>query len=319
MMVCCVAAVLAGWPVCGQAPVVKASIDSAQILIGEQTRLRLEIAADRGASLQLPPATDTLMLGVEVLAMTPPDTTDLGNDRMRIRYDYLITSFDSALYLLPPFRIIAGVDTVYSNQVALKVSSMPVDTESGNFYDIRDVWKPAFVLADYAVVFYWIFVACVLILILLYVIFRRRKQKPVMMSFGKEEKMVLPPHIRAIQALDAAKSEKLWQRGKDKEYHSKLSDIIRTYIDEQFGFHAMEMTSSQILQAVKGISEVDPVFAPLKQLLLLSDLAKFAKYQPQPDENEQSLMHAYLFVNSTTPVQTTEEIGESKDEKNRSL
>jgi hypothetical protein len=317
-MTACAAAALMALSAHAQAPVMKASIDSAQIYIGEQTRIHLEIAADRHAALQLPFVVDTLMRGVEVLHITQPDTTELGNDRIQIRYDYLITSFDSALYLLPPFRMIAGIDTIESNQVALKVSSLPVDTESGNFYDIKEVWKPAFVLADYAMLFYWIFVVCILILIALYLIFRRRKQKSLL-PLAKEEKNRLPPHIRAIQALDAVKSEKLWQRGKDKEYHSRLSDIIRTYIDEQFGFHAMEMTSSQILQAVKGISVVDPVFAPLKQLLLLSDLAKFAKYQPQPDENEQSLMHAYLFVNSTTPVQTTEEIGESKDEKNRSL
>jgi hypothetical protein len=294
-----------------QTSVIKVSIDSAQILIGEQTRLHLEIAADKEASLQLPFVTDTLMQGVEVLNISALDTTDLGNNRMRIQYDYLITSFDSALYMLPPFKIMVGVDTFYSNQVALKVSTLPVDAESGNFYDIKDVWKPALVLADYAVVFYSIFVGCILVLLLLYIIFRKKKNKPIL-PFRREEKVVLPPHVRAIQALDLVKGEKLWQQGKEKEYHSKLSDIIRNYIDERFGIGALEMTSGQILQAVQGVSDVDPVFAQLKQMLFMSDLAKFAKYHPLPDENELSLMHAYLFVNSTTPVQITEEKGEEE-------
>ncbi|MDR2804616.1 MAG: hypothetical protein LBB85_03090, partial [Dysgonamonadaceae bacterium] len=288
------------------------SIDSAQILIGEQTRLHLEIAVNKTASLQLPFITDTLTQGIEVVDITPLDTIDLGNNRMRIQYDYLITSFDSALYMLPPFKIIAGIDTFYSNRVALKVSTLPVDTESGNFYDIKDVWKPPFVLADYATIFYLIFAACVLILLILYIIFRRKKHRPIL-PFKKEEKIVLPPHVRAIQALDAIKSEKLWQQGKDKEYHSKLSDILRRYIDERFGINAMEMTSGQILQTIQGVNEVDLVFNSLKQTLLLSDLAKFAKYHPLPDENELSLMHAYLFVNSTIPVQAAEE-PEKKEE-----
>ena len=288
-----------------QQPVVNASMDTAQILIGEQTRVYLEIAADKNSLLQLPFITDELTQGVEVLAISPMDTIDLGNNRMQIRYEYLITSFDSALYLLPPFQVIVGIDTFYSNQLALKVSTLPVDTESGNFYDIKDIWKPPFVLSDYAAVFWIIFGICILILLILYLIFRKKKKLPWLPILKDEPQ--LPPHIRALQALDIIKSQKLWRQGKDKEYHSQLTDVIRKYIDERFGINAMEMTSSQILQTIHDEREVDPVFQKLKQLLLLADLAKFAKYHPLPDENEVSLMHAYLFVNSTTPVQIPEE------------
>jgi len=294
-----------------QQTVIKASVDSAQIRIGEQTRLRLEIASNKDCLLQLPFITDTLMRGVEVLEVSKLDTIDLGNNRMQIRYDYLITSFDSALYMLPPFKVIAGVDTFYSNQLALKVSTLQVDTESGNFYDIKDIWKPAFVLADYAAVFWIILVVCILILVIMYLISRKKKKLPWLPALKDEPQ--LPPHVRALQALDNIKSEKLWQQGKDKEYHSRLTDVIRNYIDERFGINAMEMTSGQILQMIQGRSEVDPVFQRLKQLLLLADLAKFAKYHPLPDENELSLMNAYMFVNNTVPVQIPEEKEEETD------
>ena len=150
----------------------------------------------------------------------------------------------------------------------------------------------------------------VLILLIICLFLRGKKQK--LLSFRKEEKPLLPPHVRAIQELDAIKNEKLWQRGKYKEYHSQLTDVIRNYIDERFHIYAMEMTSGQILLAIQGISEADAVYSPLKQQLLLSDLVKFAKYHPLPDENELSLMNAYLFVNITTPVQVVEE-KENKD------
>ena len=289
-----------------QQPVIKASMDSAQIRIGEQTRLRLEIAADKNSALQLPILSDTLMRGVELLAISPLDTIDLGNNRMQIRYDYLITSFDSALYMLPPFKVIAGMDTFYSNQLALKVSTLPVDTESGGFYDIKDIWKPAFVLSDYIFVLWIILGISLLALLLLYLIFRKKKELP-WLPLLKTEKPLLPPHVRALQALDNIKNERLWQQGKDKEYHSQLTEVIRTYIDERFGINAMEMTSGEILQMIQEMSEADPVFTQLKQMLLLSDLAKFAKYHPLPDENELSLIYAYLFVNSTMPVQAPEE------------
>ena len=76
------------------------------------------------------------------------------------------------------------------------------------------------------------------------------------------------------------------------------------------------MTSEEILAALRGVNEVDLVHKNLKQMLLLADLVKFAKYHPLPDENELSLMNAYLFVNETIPVEAPEEQeSETKEEK----
>jgi hypothetical protein len=246
------------------------------------------------------------------LEISTPDTLDIGNNRIQIKYDYLITSFDSAAYLIPPFKLIAGVDTFYSNEPALKVSTLQVDTQSGNYYDIKDVMNPSLVLADYVHILYYILAVCILILLVFYIIFGKKKQQPVF-SFKKEEKIKLPPHTRAIQALDEIKNQKLWQQGKEKEYHSCVSDIIRKYIEERFYVFAMEMTSNEILQKMKGISETDFVYDNMKQILLLADLVKFAKYRPLPEENELSIMNAYLFVNSTTPVLGIEDNERNED------
>jgi hypothetical protein len=304
---------LMGVHLLAQQPVITASLDSTQLLIGEQTLLHLEIAADKGSQLQLPYIQDTLMRGVEVLDISKPDTTDIGNNRIQIKYDYLITSYDSALYLLPPFQLIAGTDTFYSNELALKVSTLPVDTESGKYYDIKDVMRPQWVLSDYVAIMFYILAFCILILVIVYIIFRKKRQKPVF-PFKKEDKIILPPHVRAIRALDEIKAQKLWQQGKDKNYHSQISDVIREYIEERFFVYAMEMTSGQILQRVRGISDADFVFDNLKQILLSADLVKFAKYHPLPEENELSMMNAYLFVSSTTPVRANE--GNKENEKN---
>ena len=298
----------------GQQPVIVASLDSTQLLIGQQTLLHLEIAADKGSDIQLPLIPDTLVRGVEVLNISQPDTTDIGNNRVKIKYDYLVTSFDSALYLIPPFKLVVAQDTFFSNELALKVSTLPVDTESKNIYDIKDVVKPKFVLADYIHILFFILLACILILLIVYVIFRRKKQKPLL-PFKKEEKVILPPHIVAIQVLDAIKSQKLWQNGSEKEYHSQISDVIRQYIEGRFDIYAMEMTSNQILQRMRGVSDADYVYDKLKQILLLADLVKFAKYHPLPEENELSIMNAYLFVNETKKEEIVKNEGNENNEK----
>ena len=291
--------------------VVKATIDSTHILIGQQTKIHLEIAADKNLPLQIPLITDTLMKGVEVLEISKIDTFDIGNDRMQLKYDYLITSFDSALYLLPSFEVVSGIDTAFSAELALKVSTIPVDTESEEFYDIKDIRKPPFVLMDYLTVILLIIAILVLAALIGFIIYRLINKKSLV-PFKKEEPYV-PPHIRAILRLDAIKLEKLWQMGKIKEYHSEITDTLRKYIEERFGVGAMEMTSGEILAGVKKHSDADAAYDNLKQILILADFVKFAKYRALPDENELSMMNAYLFVNNTKIEELAEETNETNE------
>jgi len=294
--------------------VVKATIDSTNILIGQQTKIRLEIAADKNQPLQIPLISDTLMAGVEVLDISKIDTADIGNNRLRIKYDYLITAFDSALYLLPPFKVIAGADTAYSAELALKVSTIPVDTKSGQFYDIKDIRKSPFVLMDYLPGILLILAILALVALAGFIIYRLINKKSLV-PFKKEEPYV-PPHIRALRKLEAIKAEKLWQAGKIKEYHSEITDTLRKYMEERFGIGAMEMTSGEILDDIKKYSETDSAYDNLKQILILADFVKFAKYRALPDENELSMMNARLFVDNTKKEEVPEEIKQKRETNN---
>ena len=120
---------LSGGKAYAQQTLVDVRVDSAAILIGEQTVLHLTVTADKDKAVQLVIPRDTLMAGVEVLEIPKADSTLIENDRLLIEQDLLVTSFDSSLYLLPPFMVIDGADTVYSNQVALKVSTVPVNAD----------------------------------------------------------------------------------------------------------------------------------------------------------------------------------------------
>lgn len=285
-----------------QQAVVKATIDSTAIMIGEQTLIRMEVAGDKNKLLQLPvySASDTIITGIEVLEMSKPDTSDLGNNRIQIKQNYLVTSFDSALYLIPPFRIISGEDTAYSNTLGLKVIAPQVDTVSAKFLPIKDVITPKFVLTDFLPDYwYWWLAGLLLVAAVIFILIRLYSKKSLI-PFQKEE-IQLPPHVKAINGLDDIKAQKLWQQGRIKEYHSSITDTLRIYIEERFNTPAMEMTSGEILGKIRRINETDSVYENLKQILQLADFVKFAKYQPLPDENELSLMNAYLFVNQTKP------------------
>lgn len=281
-----------------QGPLIDVAIDSAAILIGEQTTLHLTVTTDKDRPVQIVIPNDTLMAGVEVLNLSKPDSSEIENDKLVIKQDVLITSFDSALYLLPPLKVIDGVDTVYSDQVALKVTSIPVNADKPEeFFDIKSVWKPPFVWADYYPIIYGILLALLLVCVIAYIVKRIRARKSLI-PFKKPEPK-LPPHEQAIKELDEIKQQKLWQQGRSKEYYTLITETLRKYIVERFGINAMEMTSGEILDLIKKNTEAQSVYDNLRQILRLADFVKFAKMNPLPDENDLSLMNAYLFVNQT--------------------
>lgn len=82
-----------------------------------------------------------------------------------------------------------------------------------------------------------------------------------------------------------------------------ITDTLRKYIEERFGIAAMEMTSGEILDRIRKEQDADSVSDSLTQILRLADFVKFAKMHPLPDENELSLMNAYLFVNQTKRIE----------------
>lgn len=301
-----------------QQTLIDVSLDSAAILIGEQTTLRLTVTADRDRPVRIVLPGDTIMQGVEVLAISKPDSSVIENDRLLIKQDILITSFDSLLYLLPPVQVIDGTDTISSNQVALKVSTLPVDTDNPEqFYDIKAVWKPLFVLADYYPLIFGVLLGLFLICVIGYLNQRLRNRKSLL-PFKKEEPK-LHPHLQAIRELDGIKQQKLWQQGRNKEFYTLVTETLRRYMFERFSVNAMEMTSGEILDFIKKQTEADSAYDNLKQILQLSDLVKFAKMHPLPDENDLSMMNAYLFVNQTRIEEVTQPDGKPEEDSEDGL
>lgn len=280
-----------------------ARLDSTQIKIGEQTSLCLNITLNKKKKIKLPMFQDTLVKGLEILNISKLDTTNIGNNCIQIKYNYLITAFEAATYVIHPIRLIIENDTFYSKKLLLKVSTLKVDTITNKFYDIKNIFSPKFIFIDYINILFYILSLCILILVI-HILTKKKKQK--LNPFFKQEKKMILPHIHAIQSLNKIKEQKLWQQGKNKEYYSQISDIIRNYINERFYINAMEMTSELILQNLKNIPEVEVVFNNLKQLLLLADLVKFAKFHPLADENKISIANAYLFVKTTIPIDKKE-------------
>jgi hypothetical protein len=220
----------------------------------------------------------------------------------------VITCFDSGRHVLPPIRFpfVAGerADTIATRPLYLDVLTMPLDSTQ-NFADIKPVYGMPIGWDD---VWPWLLVAGLLLLVSaaagfgVYAFIRRRNNKPVFGASRPKE----PPHATALRELDRLRGEKLWQSGRVKEYYTRLSDIVRTYVEGRFGVPAMEMTRDEILAGLRSAGfEDNNLVDRLWNLFSLSDMVKFAKAEPPANENETSLLDSYLFVNNTkieTPV-----------------
>ena len=281
---------------------VEARIDSLQILIGEQAKIALEVAMDSKQQAIFPQFTDTLVRGVEVIETLKPDTQYL-NDRQRllIKQEYIITSFDSALYYIPPFAVTVDDREYKSRALALKVYSVPVDTLHPElFFGQKAIMKPAFAWEDWGGLIALSFIAIPLLIVLIYLIIRLRDNKPIIRKVKVEPK--IPPHILAMKEIERVKGEKVWQKGDLKVYYTELTDIIRNYIKDRFGFNAMEMTSGEITDKLLEINEKEDI-SDLNYLFQTADLVKFAKHNPLINENDANLISAIEFINETKPLE----------------
>lgn len=310
-----------------QKSTVRVTVQPSDILIGEQAIVNLEVIAPKGRNILFPVYSDTLVTGVEVLMMLPPDT--LMTEVMTISQKYLITSFDSTLYHIPYMPVIDGNDTIRSNDFGLKVSSPilsettaayldklnkhetdSIDFEQLGISDIKPIQDPPFVWQDYIMYILIPLLILVLMVILgfiLYLILNKKKK-----GYYFKPQVILPPHVVALKELDELKAAKIWQKGQEKLYYTKLTDVLREYIDRRFGIDAPEMTSDEILSAIKKAAGTESVTENLKQILYTADLVKFAKYIPLQDESDLSIMNAYLFVNQTKMEEEAKPEGNSQ-------
>ena len=284
---------------------VDARLDSVSMMIGHQNRFYLEIFAPEAARVDVPVCLDdTLVTGVYILKRSPLDSTDIDNARKKLSLEYLLTSFDEGLYYIPPVDVTIDGEVYESNYLTLRVSTYEVDTTSMAIFDIKPVEKAPFVIWDYVAPVGFSLTGLARVLAGLF-FWRRFRNKPEETETVDPETL-LPPHVAALQALEVIREEKIWTQGRYKEFYTQLTDVMRKYISRRFEVSAMEMTTTEIMTALKNAPWAKGVLKQLQEMLELADFVKFAKLNPLPEENARSMASAYEFVNETKEEEKAE-------------
>ena len=310
-------------PLRGQEISVSAAFDTTRIFIGDQTGFSVAIDQPADIRLTIPLFKDTLAKNIEILNGPVVDTLKTGDKRIRITEKYLVTSFDSGFYNIDPvYAEIAdskGLKRFYSDYSILEVVRVrltPPDTAS-KIFDITSPYRAPLTLGE---ILPWILVlilAAAVIWSLIRVVRKLKKARKEVVIPA----IIEPAHIIAFRDLEKLKNEKLWQSGETKKYYTRLTEIIRQYLGNRFMVYSMEMTTSETLEAlVKTGFKKDESYSKLRSVLTGADLVKFAKYKPDPVENESAFSSSWDFVLATKAaemIETKDEVKEKPGGENR--
>jgi hypothetical protein len=188
---------------------------------------------------------------------------------------------------------------IYTEAIRIEVQTIPVDTTKA-YKDIRPLEPAPFDP-------YWLMLGGLILLLLavitalvVWYIRRRRRRKLVPVDAPV---IIIPPHVEALKALENLEQEKVWQDGRMKEYYTRLTDIVRTYIEKRWLVNALELTSDELLVHGFTLQLDQETRECLERVVKLADLVKFARMTPLGSDCESSMHLSRRFVERTAMVE----------------
>lgn len=287
---------------------VSAAFDTTSIFIGDQIKFAIVIDQPAGLSLSIPDFKDTLIKHIDILSGPKIDSIRNQKGIIRIRKEYLVTSFDSGRYQVPPvfaeLKTAEGLKRFYSDYTYLDVQRTnvaPADT-TAKIFDIIEPYKAPITFGE---VFSWILAillaaAVIYFAVKLFKRFRKRDNTPEVIIIPD------PAHVIAFRELEKLREEKLWQKGEIKQYYTRLTEILRQYLENRYKVYSLELTTDETLDAlIRTGFRKDEKYARLKAVLSGADMVKFAKHNPEPSENDSYYQDAWNFVEETRLIENT--------------
>ncbi len=224
--------------------------------------------------------------------------------------DVKVQCWMSGVYIMPPLSIATADTTIVVDymptplQVEIPDQLTTAQDSTQTIAPIKDIIREGRTVED----FYWlIFGMIALSLLLLAFVLYRKYGNKTDQEAAEPEQPTLPAHIIAQQALQQLKSEELWQQNKIKEYQSRLTYVIREYLENRYGIKALESTTDEIKRALKKQDFDMKYEAKLSDILQMADLIKFAKAKPPADIHDRFMDDALDFVNNTKEKSFSEE------------
>jgi len=281
---------------------VSAQMEPDAIVIGQHTVVTLSANVD-GPTLEWPVVGDTLAAHIEVVRASVLDTVQIdgmgGPSATMVVQRITITAFDTGYWAIPPFKLKAGGRETETAPLLLRVNAFAVDSAAVPA-PIKPIHRLPFSALWWARQ-HWPWIAGVagvgLLVALALLLVRRLRRSKVQAPVAVVPER--PLHERVLAQLDELERERLWQQGQHKAYQSRLTDLLRAYIEERYQVPALERTTDELLHELRVSPLSTDHRTMLANMLREADLVKFAKALPGPQENEQLMVSARRFIGAT--------------------
>jgi hypothetical protein len=286
---------------------VESYVDRATITIGDRILYTLVVTTDPEVKLEpLDLGSNLGAFEVKDYKIYDPEKTKDG--RMINKSEYLITTFTTGEYVIPPITINytdaeGKKKQIESEPLFIMVES--VGASEADKEDIRGLKPPIEIKGSY-----WIYLFVLPVLALLaaggFFYYRQRSKGLALPEIPQELRK--PAWEVALSELDSLRESDLLEKKRIKEYFIVLSDIIRKYLERRYQVSALDRTTEEIKLEIKRQKLEHEIMQLVFGLLLFCDLVKFAKYIPSTEEVDKSTKEAYSIVNLTKQEEVKEEI-----------
>ena len=276
-----------------QNEMVKASIDTANIRIGEQFNLKIRVGKTKNVILP-----KLQLKGLEIVDSTKIDT--LKNSLIR---KYILTGFDSGSFYIPRQQIFVRNQAFLTDSLLVNVATIAIDTTKIKKFAIKSIKSEPYIFDDFKIYIYLLLTALAIIGFWVYwFVIRKQKEEEEVATYS-----TLPPYEEAIFRLNELDEKLLWQNNKIKEYYSELTEIVRGYIERELKVPALERTTDEIIETLTDFNDSQSIITSketikkLKELLQEADLVKFAKSKPLALEIEEDRKDAENVISNLKP------------------
>ncbi|MDO8550360.1 MAG: hypothetical protein Q7S39_09455 [Ignavibacteria bacterium] len=278
----------------------EAYIDSMNYLVGDYINLTVKVKYDEGIQVSNPLIGDSFK-EIEIIKVEEPVLLE-ENGKQVVEFRYIVSVYDSMNVSIPgiPVGYKTGNDTtlqtVNTNPVNFTVHTVAVQPDE----EIKDIKEPIKIPLDWKTILLYLLIILA-IAALAYFLYKRNKKKLKGKEEIEEAAPRLPSYITALNGLHQLEEEELWQKGLVKEYHSRITEIIRRYFEERFYLPALELTTTEAMRRLRDRYDTTEILQTTEEFLNNADLVKFAKYNPVPDLNKEMMKQAYQIVEKTIP------------------
>jgi len=279
--------------------------------VGDPVLVRFAVDHPEGWTVAWPDSLDISPFEVLRYDRAAPAASPAG-EGMRTSVALTVTSFELGELDIPSIAVAVTapdgtLHTLLTDPFRIGVESVGLD-ESG---DIRDIKGPLSIARSWWVLLLWLVLAAAAGGAAVY-FHRRNRARPG----SAPSEPALPPrpfHVLALEALDALEASSLLERGQVKEYHVRISEIVRGYVEGQLEVPALELTSREVVEGLRRAALGWEISERFRTFLERCDLVKFAKLRPGMDESRALMVRARALVEMTSGAGAGRESGDGAE------